>query len=186
MITTKRIVLDIFITIIFIIAVTFFTIWLIKYYSLQGIFIFGVACVAAFWGWVIRWLYVDGRLTVSHLLVIWLVATGTIMGAAPYFFVAEGLTVTLENLSKYIMVEVVAGSVGYFLKAGVEHSIWGGNLSAKPGSGDTTMSVDTNANANVNTNIEDLGEMKDLGDDTSTIDDVSTTDDTSNVSGVSF
>lgn len=169
--TFKKIILDILVTIIFIIGLTFFAIWLVKWYSLQGIFIFIAACVAGFWGWVIRWLYIDGRLTVSHILVIWLVATGTIMGMASYFLADSGSSDTLETLSRYVMVEVVAGSVGYFLKSGVEHSIWGGNLSAanKTASTDDSNNLD-NSSASLN-------------DDSNNSD--SSSDD-NNISGVSF
>jgi hypothetical protein len=75
----------------------------------------------AFWGGVIRWLHKEDRLTVSHILVIWMVATGTLMGAASYYLAYLDKTATLETLSRYVMVETVAASAGYFIKSGVEN-----------------------------------------------------------------
>ena len=51
-----------------------------KYFGAEGILILGIISVAVFWGWVLRWLYTDGRITFSHVLVIWLMASGTVMG----------------------------------------------------------------------------------------------------------
>ena len=70
----------------------------------------------------IHWLYKDGRITFSHVLVIWLVASGTVMSGASYYLAYRGITSTLETLSRYVMVETVAGSAGYFLKSAVENA----------------------------------------------------------------
>lgn len=93
-----------------------------RWAGLEGILIFGVVCVAAFWGWVLRWLYRDGRMTVSHILVIWLTASGTVMTAASYYLAYRGVTAVLETLSRYVMVETVAGSAGYFIKSALENT----------------------------------------------------------------
>lgn len=76
----------------------------------------------AFWGWVLRWLYRDGRMTVSHILVIWLTASSTVMTAASYYLAYRGVTAVLETLSRYVMVETVAGSAGYFIKSALENT----------------------------------------------------------------
>ena len=36
-----------------------------KYFGAEGILVLGIICVAIFWGWVLRWLYADGRITFS-------------------------------------------------------------------------------------------------------------------------
>lgn len=80
-----------------------------KYFGAEGILILGIIGVAVFWGWVLRWLYTDGRITFSHVLVIWLMASGTVMGGASYYLALRGITDTLETLAHYVMVETVAG-----------------------------------------------------------------------------
>lgn len=109
-------------TLISIVAMTVLILWILRHNSLEGVLVFGVCCVAAFWGWVIRWLYAAGRLTVSHILVIWMVASGTVMSGASYYLAYRGITSTLETLSRYVMVETVAGSAGYFLKSAIENT----------------------------------------------------------------
>lgn len=110
-----------FLTIGSVITLTAGTIWLLEAYGLEGVVVLVVAGTAAFWGWVIRWLWRDGRITLSHILVIWMVATGTLLGGASYYFAYRGIDANLETLSRYIMVEVVAGIGGYFIKSGVEY-----------------------------------------------------------------
>ena len=83
--------------------------------------ILGIIGVAVFWGWVLRWLYTDGRITFSHVLVIWLMASGTVMGGASYYLALRGITDTLETLAHYVMVETVAGSAGYLAKSTMEN-----------------------------------------------------------------
>lgn len=110
-----------FITILGVLSVTAGTIWLLRFYGLEAAVVLVVAGTAAFWGWVIRWLWKDGRMTLSHILVIWMVGTGTLLGGASYYFAYRGIDANLETLSRYIMVEVVAGIGGYFIKSGVEY-----------------------------------------------------------------
>ena len=92
-----------------------------KYFGAEGILILGIVCVAVFWGWVLRWLYTDGRIAFSHVLVIWLMASGTVMGGASYYLALRGITDTLETLAHYAMVEMVAGSTGYLAKSTMEN-----------------------------------------------------------------
>ena len=94
----------------------------LKFFALEGLMIFSVCCASAFWGWVIYWLHSSGRITFSHILVIWLVASGTIMSGASYYLAYREITATLETLSRYVMVETVAGSAGYFIKSAVENA----------------------------------------------------------------
>ncbi len=82
-----------------------------------------IALSAAGWGWVLRRLWVDGRITLSRIIVIWVVWTGTVLSAASCCLAYRGLSADLETLSRYIMVEVVAGVGGYFAKSGVEHVV---------------------------------------------------------------
>ena len=91
------------------------------YFGAEGILVLGIIGAAIFWGWVLRWLYADGRITFSHVLVIWLVASGTVMGGASYYLALRGITDTLETLARYVMVETVAGSAGYFVKSTMEN-----------------------------------------------------------------
>ncbi len=92
-----------------------------KYFGAEGILILGIIGVAVFWGWVLRWLHADGRVTFSHVLVIWLMASGTVMGGASYYLALRGITDTLETLARYVMVETVAGSAGYLAKSTMEN-----------------------------------------------------------------
>ena len=92
-----------------------------NYDLMAGIFILGIIGVAVFWGWVLRWLYTDGRITFSHMLVVWLMASGTVMGGASYYLALRGVTDTLETLAHYVMVETVAGSAGYLAKSTMEN-----------------------------------------------------------------
>ena len=92
-----------------------------KFFGAEGILILGIISVAVFWGWVLRWLYADGRITFSHVLVIWLMASGTVMGGASYYLALRGFTDTLESLARYVMVETVAGSAGYLAKSTMEN-----------------------------------------------------------------
>lgn len=110
-----------FLTIASVVALTAGIVWLLGAYGLEAAVVLAVAGTAAFWGWVIRWLWRDGRITLSHILVIWMVATGTLLGGASYYFAYRGIDANLETLSRYIMVEVVAGIGGYFIKSGVEY-----------------------------------------------------------------
>ena len=91
------------------------------YFGAEGILVLGIIGAAIFWGWVLRWLYADGRITFRHVLVIWLVASGTVMGGASYYLALRGITDTLETLARYVMVETVAGSAGYFVKSTMEN-----------------------------------------------------------------
>lgn len=52
-----------------------------------------------------------------------MVWTGTILSGASYYLAYKGLTANLETLSRYIMVEVVAGVGGYFVKSSIENGI---------------------------------------------------------------
>jgi hypothetical protein len=110
-------------TVLAICTATATILWILRHCALEGVLVFGVCCVAAFWGWIIRWLFKDGRITFSHILVIWMVASGTVMGGASYYLAYREITATLETLSRYVMVETVAGSAGYFLKSVVENSV---------------------------------------------------------------
>ncbi len=101
--------------------VTALIVWLLQQNGLETVLVMVVTASALAWGWVIRWLYKDGRITVSHILVIWMVWTGTVMGGASYYLAYRGITNDLETLSRYIMVEVVAGVGGYFVKSGIEN-----------------------------------------------------------------
>ena len=92
-----------------------------EYFGAEGILILGIIGVAIFWGWVLRWLHADGRVTFSHVLVIWLMASGTVMGGASYYLALRGITDTLETLARYVMVETVAGSAGYLAKSTMEN-----------------------------------------------------------------
>lgn len=89
--------------------------------GLEAVVMLAIILSAAFWGWVIRWLWKDGRITLSHIFGIWLVWTGTLMGAMSYYLAYRGITANLETLSRYVMVEVVAGVGGYFIKSAVEN-----------------------------------------------------------------
>jgi len=119
----KNAFIGIFFTILTVALATAAVLWVLKSYSLEGVLVLGICCVAAFWGWVISWLHADGRLTLSHVIVIWLVASGTVMGGASYYLAYREITATLETLSRYVMVETVAGSAGYFLKSAIENAI---------------------------------------------------------------
>jgi hypothetical protein len=76
-----------------------------------------------FWGWIIYWLYQDGRITFSHIITIWMVFTGTLFLAYSYFLAARQVTETLSDLSKYIAIYVISTPAGYFLKSGIENAI---------------------------------------------------------------
>ncbi len=110
------------ITLLAVVATTVLILWILRHHALEGVLVFGVCAVAAFWGWIIRWLYKAGRITFSHVLVIWMVASGTVMGGASYYLAYRGINATLETLSRYVMVETVAGSAGYFLKSAIENT----------------------------------------------------------------
>ena len=123
MTTIKRCFFAILCTLIVVFIAALAIMFLLRFFALEGLLVFGICNVAAFWGWVIRWLYIVKRLTFSHILVIWLVASGTVMSGASYYLAYREIVATLETLSRYVMVETVAGSAGYFLKAGIENSI---------------------------------------------------------------
>lgn len=93
----------------------------LRIFGLEALVMLAIILSAGFWGWVIRWLWTDGRITVSHILCIWIVWTGTLMGAMSYYLAYRGITANLETLSRYVMVEVVAGVGGYFIKSAVEN-----------------------------------------------------------------
>lgn len=76
-----------------------------------------------FWGWVIYWLYHDGRMTFSHILTIWMVFTGTLLTAYSYLLANRQSSDTLSDLSKYIIIYVVSTPAGYFIKSGIENGI---------------------------------------------------------------
>ena len=113
----------ILLTILVVLCITWITCWILQTFGLESMLVFFIAISGAIWGWVIRWLYTDKRLTVSHILVIWMVWTGTILSGASYYLAYKGLTANLETLSRYIMVEVVAGVGGYFIKSSIENGI---------------------------------------------------------------
>ena len=101
------------------------------FFGAEGILILGIIGVAIFWGWVLRWLYTEKRITFSHVLVIWLMASGTVMGGASYYLALRGITDTLETLARYVMVETVAGSAGYLAKSTMENVM--GSKKTPPG-----------------------------------------------------
>lgn len=104
-----------------VLAATAGILYLLRHWGLEAMLILFIALSAAGWGWVLRWLWSDGRITLSHILVIWMVWTGTVLSGASYYLAYRGLSADLETLSRYIMVEVVAGVGGYFVKSGVEN-----------------------------------------------------------------
>lgn len=95
---------------------------ILRLLGLEAMLILFVVASAAVFGWITKWLASDGRLTVSHLLVLWMVWTGTVLSGTSYYLAYRGMTANLETLSRYIMVEVVAGATGYFIKSGVENT----------------------------------------------------------------
>ena len=118
-------------TVTVVLIVTAAVLYILRHFGLEAVLILVIAGSAAAWGWVVRWLWKDGRITMSHIFAIWMVWTGTIMGGASYYLAYRGFTANLETLSRYVMVEVVAGVGGYFVKSGVENAI--GTLSSKSG-----------------------------------------------------
>jgi Skp family chaperone for outer membrane proteins len=98
-----------------------FLILVMQFMHIEGIILIAVSGITVSAGMLIRYLHKNNKLTLSHILVIYLVATGTILGGLSYYFAFIELTNTLEQLSKYIMIETVAGSAGYFIKAGFEN-----------------------------------------------------------------
>ncbi|MGM9608364.1 MAG: hypothetical protein ACI3XJ_12750 [Oscillospiraceae bacterium] len=110
-------------TIFAVLGVTAIVLYILRSWGLESMLILFVAISAAGWGWVIRWLWKDGRITLSHILVIWMVWTGTVLSGASYYLAYRGLSADLETLSRYIMVEVVAGVGGYFVKSGIENVV---------------------------------------------------------------
>lgn len=136
-----------FLTILLILCITYVCCAILREFGLEAMLILFIAISGAIWGWVIRWLYQDQRLTLSHILVIWMVWTGTILGGASYYLSYKGLTANLETLSRYIMVEVVAGVGGYFVKSGFE------NITRLRHPSDTTFT--TNPADESSTDVED-------------------------------
>ena len=121
--TWFRVVVMVAFTIIAVFGTTAGIMYLLRFYGLEAMLILFIAMSAAGWGWVLRWLWKDGRITLSHILVIWMVWTGTVLSGASYYLAYRGLSADLETLSRYIMVEVVAGVGGYFVKSGVENVV---------------------------------------------------------------
>ncbi|MBR2266499.1 MAG: hypothetical protein IJ882_07570 [Paludibacteraceae bacterium] len=95
---------------------------ILRFLGLEAMLILFLVASAAIFGWITKWLATSKRLTVSHLLVLWIVWTGTVLSGTSYYLAYRGMTANLETLSRYIMVEVVAGAVGYFIKSGVENT----------------------------------------------------------------
>lgn len=121
--TILKLIRDIAFTLAAIAVITAAIIYVLRHWGLEAMLVLFVVISAAMWGWVIRWRYRQGALTISHILVIWMVWTGTILGGASYYLAYLDKTSSLETLSRYVMVEVVAGVGGYFVKAGVENAI---------------------------------------------------------------
>ena len=104
-----------------VILATLGTLLIRHYFQLEGVVVLACCSVAAFWGWVISWLYTANRLTVSHIVGIWMVVTGTLMGAASYYLARRGVHENLETLSRDAIIYAVSGAGGYFLKSGFEN-----------------------------------------------------------------
>jgi len=128
-------------SILIILIFTSFELFLLYHYSLEAVLISFIALSSVAWGWVVHWLYTDGRITFSHILTIWLVLTGTILGGCSYYLSFKGISYNLEELSRYVMVETVAAPAGYFIKSAVEH-VFPRNLSSS-NSVDSTDSSDS-------------------------------------------
>lgn len=108
---------------LFILCSTTAILYIRERYQLEGIVVLVSCSAAAFWGLVLRWLYKDGRLTVSHIIGIWLILAGTLMGGASYYLAYRGISANLETLSRYALVDVAAGAGGYMIKSGFENAI---------------------------------------------------------------
>ena len=93
---------------------------LLNNFGLESVIVLCVVIGSGFWGWMIKWLYDNDRLTVSHLIAIWVIFTGTMFSGASYYLAYRGIDNNLETLSHYIMVEVVAVIAGYYMKSGTE------------------------------------------------------------------
>lgn len=116
-----ELLLNIVVSIALIVIFTSVELALLINYSLEAVLLSFIALSSVAWGWVVHWLHKDGRITFSHILTIWLVLTGTILGGCSYYLSFKGISYNLEELSRYVMVETVAAPAGYFIKSAVEN-----------------------------------------------------------------
>ena len=117
----RQLLLMVALSVVGVLVLSASVLYILRHFGLEAVLILVVSGTGAGWGWVIRWLWKSKRITVSHILVIWMVWTGTILGGASYYLAHRGSSAHHETLSRYVMVEVVAGVGGYFVKSRVEN-----------------------------------------------------------------
>ena len=117
----RQLLLMVALSVVWVLVLSASVLYILRHFGLEAVLILVVSGTGAGWGWVIRWLWKSKRITMSHILVIWMVWTGTILGGASYYLAHRGSSADLETLSRYVMVEVVAGVGGYFVKSGIEN-----------------------------------------------------------------
>jgi predicted nucleic acid-binding Zn finger protein len=92
-------------------------IFLLRNFGLESLYILAIASICTACGYFVRWLHKDGRITVSHIIAVWIVGTGTIFLLSNYYLAYRGIAANLETLGRYIAVEMVAGVFGYYGKS---------------------------------------------------------------------
>jgi len=106
------------------IAVCIVTDFILKFagiYGPNGIFVFGVVCIAALFAICVRWLYKDGRLRLSHIIVLWVMLSGTAIMASTVFLAYIGSAQIAESLSATVASTMIAEAIGYAASSAGEH-----------------------------------------------------------------
>ena len=93
----------------------------LHYGNINTLFALVTMASGAFMGWAIWLLNCQNKLTVSHIIVLWLIVNGTCVLWGVLYLAATGAEQIAETLGRYVVTELL-GTIGFFLaKSTVEN-----------------------------------------------------------------
>lgn len=151
-----------------IVAITYAIIMLVNTYGAEALFILTLVIIGMVFGLCIRWLYKDGRLRLSHIIVLWIMLSGTGIMCGTLFLADAGKQQIAESLAATVASTMIAEAIGYAAGSAVEHVTQ--NISQNrivsvdnPNYSSDTNGTDIDAASSMLANIDQFTEESDDG-----------------------
>jgi FtsH-binding integral membrane protein len=104
-----------------VVGVTAFLIYVNTLYGPGAIFTFLVVTIFAIFGMCVSWLYKDGRLRLSHIIVLWIMLSGTAIMCSTVWLAYIGSAQIAESLAATVASTMIAEAIGYAAGSAAEH-----------------------------------------------------------------